>query len=690
MARTTPVNSGYTIIQGVTRGTNVSEVDSWIEYKVLSQSIETNSSQVRAILYSQARRPADTRQENTPRKYGYVQIDDGTKYWLTTTFNYQNNAICKFADHTFTVVHNVNGTKTITISGDFDFSEYVGKYLTGGSASGTVVLPTIPQYATISQSVQSKTETSITITWVSDSIIDYVWYSIDNGSTWVSVGSTKANTGSYTVTGLTANTAYNIKTRIRNKSSQLTTDSSALAVSTYSYPYASAMPNFILGDNVTITFFNPLGRTFSFSIIGADNTEITYPSWSINGTSYTGLSNMSSTVPALYATIPSAKKGTYKIKTTYGTNIITKTGGEYSVREADCKPSISALTYADVNSTSTAITQNNQHIVQTHSIVQYTATGVIGNMSATITSVQVVVNNQTYTLSKSGNDYIGGNASIDSGQNVTAVCTITDSRGFTKTSSVTVQMYAWEIPSAIITLGRHSNFYSETDITVDASYSSIDNKNTITIQYRKKKVNTSTWSTYASLSDNVLTTFTADNEYQWNIQVKLTDAFGGTVTYNLLLARGMPLIYFDRIRNSVGINCFPQADETLYLNGYDMGRYEGTVTLSSGWELYDSSAPIVLRRQGNVVYLRGVIAPSQEYTLGATAVQVGQIDDSAFYPDELVYQLCQGSDRSMWFLQVNSAGKIFASRHRDSNGTSYTTVSSTSYRWFPFSITWIK
>ena len=688
MARTTPVNSGYTIIQGVTRGTNVSEVDTWIEYKVTSQSIANNTSTIRVILYSQARRTASTKQEGTARQYGYVQIDDGTKYYLTTTFNFENHAVCKFADHTFTVTHNTNGTKTITISGDFDISAYVGKYLTGGSASGTVVLPTIPQYATVSQSVQSKTETSITITWTSDNIIDSVWRSIDNGSTWVSVDTTETNTGSYTVTGLTTNTAYNIKTRVRNKSSQLTTDSSALAVTTYSYPYASVMPDFVLGNAVKITFYNPLGRTFIFNVIG-NGTQID-GTWTVNGaTSYTGL-NATSTQTKLYATIPNAKSATYQIKCTYNSQSQTRTGGTFSALESACKPSITALTYADVNSTSTAITQNNQHIVQTHSTVQYTATGVAGNMSATISSVKVTVNNQTYTLSASGSNYVGGNASIDSGQNVTAICTVTDSRGYTATSSVTVQMYAWAIPSAIITMERHSNYYSETDITVDASYSSVDNKNTITIQYRTKKVSSSTWGSYATLSDDVLTTFTADNEYQWNVQVKLTDAFGGTITYNLLLARGMPLIYFDRIRNSVGINCFPQADETLYLNGYDMGRYEGTVTISSGWQLYDSSAPIVLRRQGNVVYLRGVIAPSQEYTLGATAVQVGQIDDSAFYPDELVYQLCQGSDRSMWFLQVNSAGKIFASRHRDSNGTSYTTVSSTSYRWFPFSITWIK
>ena len=580
MARTTPVNSGYTIINGSTTGTNGSKVNTWLEYKVLSQSIANNQSTVRVILYSQATISSSTHATGTPRQYGYVQVDSGTKYYLSTTFDYSNYQLIKFADHTFTITHNVNGTKSVTLSGAFDISAYVGKYITGGSASATVTLPTIPQYATVTQTVQSKTETSITMTWTSDSVIDYVKYSIDDGSTWVNVGAVNSTTGSYTISGLAIGTTYPIKTQVKNKSSQLTTDSEASNIATYNYPFASATPDFTLGGAVKITFYNPLGRTFAFRIV-VDGQEITDPSWTTNGTSWTGF-NDANTISSLYAKIPSAKSGTYYIRTAINGYILTSVvHGTFSANASVCKPSITSLTYADTNSTVTAITQNDQNIVQNRSTVQYTASGVTGNYSATISSVSVAVNNASYTLSKSGDNYIGGNATIDSGQNVTAICTVTDSRGFTATKSVTVRMYAWTLPTALITLNRQNNYYSETDITVDAMYSSVDGRNSVTITYKARVQGTSEWTVTGTLQDNVQSTFVADNQYVWEVQIIIVDAFGGTTTYNQTITRGMPLIFFDRLRMAVGINCFPEMDESLFLNGVNINRDIMTAKLTA-------------------------------------------------------------------------------------------------------------
>lgn len=95
-------------------------------------------------------------------------------------------------------------------------------------------LTDIPRYATSNQSLQSKTSYSITMYWSSDSIIDYVWYSKDNGVNWVAVGSVSAKSGSYTISNLSSSTTYQIKTRVRRQDSQLTTDSTMLSISTYS------------------------------------------------------------------------------------------------------------------------------------------------------------------------------------------------------------------------------------------------------------------------------------------------------------------------------------------------------------------------------------------------------------------------------------------------------------------------
>ncbi len=693
MARTTPVNAGYTIINGTTRGTNVTQVDTWVEYKVTAQSIANNTSTVRAILYSQARREATTKQEGTARQYGYVQVDSGTKYYLATTFNFENHAICKFADHTFTITHNTNGTKTIAIKADFDISAYVGPYLTGGSVSSNVTLPTIPQYSSVTQTVSARTETSLTIFWTSDQTVDRVSYSYDNGSTWSAVASVNTTSGSFSISGLTANTTYSVKTRVRNKTSQLVSDSAALSAATYSYPYCSSMPNFKLGNAVKLGFYNPLGREIQFNIIGNQNIQLP-PTWTISGTSYTGLNSMTTTVPQLYQQIPSSTSGTYKVKVTYGSSSITRTGGTYSANAENSSPTIGSFTYADVNSTTTAITGDNTKIIQSltgknNSTVRYTVGSFTTTYGATISSVSVAVNNQTYNLTASETSFIGGNAPIYSGSNVTATATATDSRGMTATKTITVAILPWSYPTAIVSLSRNSNFYSESTLKVDATYASLNGNNYTTIRYHKKKVSDTTYDSWVTIQDGVDTTVVADNTYEWNFVIEVYDRLAHT-TYTGFLGKGIPLVFFDRSKSSVGINCFPSENETLYLNGINLGYYSGTPTISSGWELYDSSNPLVLRRQGRTVYFRGVLKPTATTTLNSTAVQIASIP-AGFRPSELVYQLCQGSGTSMWFLQINSSGVVYASRFRDvgnANG-SYTQAQTTTYNWFPFSVSWI-
>lgn len=134
----------------------------------------------------------------------------------------------QMASGKLTIYHNSDGSKTFSIS--------MACWLYGGhdlSGSGSFELPTIPRYATVNQSLKSKTSTSITMNWSSDSTIDYIWYSKNNGTNWTAVGSVSAKNGSYTIPSLSSSTTYQIKTRVRRQDSQLTTDSTALSVSTY-------------------------------------------------------------------------------------------------------------------------------------------------------------------------------------------------------------------------------------------------------------------------------------------------------------------------------------------------------------------------------------------------------------------------------------------------------------------------
>ena len=502
---------------------------------------------------------------NWGNSISYSFTINGTSYSGTIP-GYDGRSTVTLKSGLQTVTHGIDGKKTISFS--FSVTDNAGQSYTPGnaSASGTMKLTDLPRNATVTQSNPAKTETDITISWTSNAVIDYIWYSSNNGSSWTGIDVTDGTSGTYTISGLTADTTYHVKTRVRRKDNQLTTDSTAMLVTTYAYPYANVRPNFNVGDRLTINIFNPLQREVTVTLIGADNSEIT--SDTITGTSVTGY-DTPTIVNALLASTPNAATATYKVKVTYESIETTTTGGTYTVGSAYA-PSIGVLSYEDIKASVIAITGNKLLIVRNQSQVEFTANGLTALQGATIASCTVNVNGNNYSLTISGSMAYGGYDTIDSASDLTVTFTVTDSRGISATKELTVTMLDWTIPSALIMAQRQSNYYSETDINVNAYYSSVDGKNSVTIQCRYKKTSDSSYSNWVTLQDEVTSVLSLDNLYEWNVQVKVTDLFGGTATYNLVIPLGMPIIYFDRIKNSVGINCFPQDNRSLEVNGKNL------------------------------------------------------------------------------------------------------------------------
>ena len=195
---------------------------------------------------------------------------------------------------------------------------------------------------------------------------------------------------------------------------------------------------------------------------------------------------------------------------------------------------------------------------------------------------------QTVNLSSASKTVTLG--ALNSSQDVQASVKVTDSRGNSTTKTINIKVADWQAPSAIITAKRHNNFYSETDINVDADYASVNGLNAITIQVRYKKQTESTWSAYVTLEDNVTSVLTLDNEYAWDIQVLLTDKFGST-TYNATLSRGMPIVFFDRILSSTGFNQFPKYEQSVEIAGRLFVNNEDIVSKFTGIGGIARSAP---------------------------------------------------------------------------------------------------
>ena len=168
----------------------------------------------------------------------------------------------------------------------------------------------------------------------------------------------------------------------------------------------------------------------------------------------------------------------------------------------------------------------------------------------------------------------------------------------------------WKIPSAIISLARHNNYYSETDLNVDASYAYIDGKNQVTIEYSyEENVEGATPSAYVAIEELRTYVLTLNNEKEWVVHVRVTDSLGGTVTYHVPLGKGTTIAYFDRKRESVGINMFPEHDGTLESKGL---IYEEGETLSYK---YESLNPV---RNDNGGFTDGTSIASTTWTTAAT------------------------------------------------------------------------
>lgn len=500
----------------------------------------------------------------------------GTSQTASGSFTLAPGATITLLSKSYTVAHNDDGSKQVTISAS------VGGNVMYANGSETVTLDTIPRYATVGQSLNARTETTATINWSASATVDYIWYSTNNGSSWTGINVADGTSGSYNITGLSAGTTYQIKTRVRRKDSQLTSDSTTLSVSTYAYPYANSMPNFTIGDKLTIGIYNPLKRTVTVNIIGADGSQISNDR--TTGTSITGYDN-DTVQNRLYASIPNSKNGKYSVKVTFGTTVTSKNGGTYSVKTAECAPIIGNLTYLDTDAGVVSITGNNQTIVQRQSQVQATITGLAARKSASIARCYISVNGTTYNAAVNGSTAVSDIFHFYSSGNQRVIVYLRDSRGVETNASFTIKVQEWKAPSLIVTLIRHNNFYSDTDITADADYSSVGGKNAVTITYTAVKEGEVIPSISGTLTDNVTSTLTLDNNYNWKVAVHIVDSFGSRATYVNRVARGMPIIFFDRLKSSVGINCFPKEENSLEVNGVNLSK--SIMTRSLGDDITD-------------------------------------------------------------------------------------------------------
>ena len=379
--------------------------------------------------------------------------------------------------------------------------------------------------------------------------------------------------------------------------------------------YPNNSPNFNIGDTIRI-HMNRVSNQFTHNVY-FEMGEATYTvaeGVTDNCTLDTSLSVISQ---SLYQLSANSKSYTNVVKVdTYNgsTKIGTKTC-QYIANVTNSEPTFD-VAYQDTNSTTLAITNNNQQIIRNNSTLQINVTNAESKNYATLRRVGVVIEGVGTYAEITGTSVNVNIGTLNLARDTDITVSLLDSRGFTTTKTITLTILDWVLPTAIITMNRVNNFYSETNINVDASYSSLDSKNSITIEYRIKKTTDSTWGAYSTLQDNVQSQFTADNLYEWDVQVRVSDRIG-SATYNLPLGKGIPILFIDRLLRSLGIDCFPTIPSSLEINGSE------AITRKTQYNYSLNETIIGTWIDGKPLYQKTVYIPSLPSSAGQQTYSTG-------------------------------------------------------------------
>lgn len=519
------------------------------------------------------------------------------------------------------VTDGTNGTYTISgLSANTTYSiktrvRRKDSQLTTDSSALSVTTYKIP-----TNSSTSRIETSITMSWSIDSTADYIWYSKDNGSTWIAVGSVSSTSGTYTISGLTANTTYKIKTRIRRKATQTTYDCATVSVTTFNYPYITAVDtsNLTIGNSQKLTLYNPLSRTVTIKMHQTSTSGTQLYSGSTSGTSIT----FTPTASTLYASIPSVKSDKCVYSAIYSG--VTKTTGQYTytINESVCKPTFSNFTYADVDSTVQNVVGNNQILVNNNSDCKFTisvANKAIAKNSASIVQYKFEWGNKSITASYSSSADV--TASIYDSTGNTLKVTAVDSRGLSTTVTKTITNIAYvsavvnEVQTARVN-GVDAKTYLSAKFTLwkgnwqGGSNSNYENQ----LKYVGYRVfDGSSWTSYFDITDEVKSAISSSNgtnsivitlPLSAELEIHKNGSSGGfeigkEYKIQILIKDGTenatftPYSYQATLQTDVtdgkvglsrykdadgnyhyGINCMPDAEFTLAVDGIGILSYE--------------------------------------------------------------------------------------------------------------------
>ena len=505
--------------------------------------------------------------------------------------------------YTVRVYHNSNGTKTgVALSAYWRFSgTYSGTSITSITASTTIDLDAIDRTApTVTCAISNITANGFKISATSSATADQWFYSLDNGATSTLFSSTAGTSANTTITTLSPNTTYYVRAMVRKKSNQVYGETSTVTVKTLGGAIINSCPT-ITADAATVTFkpnVTVYDASYSYYLsICNGSTEyvaLSARTWS-KGTADRTITLSQTERADLLDAMASLKSftATIKVVTKSGTTQIGSTSSctcTVQTTSSNSAPTMTAFSYKDSRSTTSALTGNNQLFIQSYSYLYVTPGVATAKNGASIVKYAATCNGVTYsnTTGAAINLYeVAKSGTVD------VVVTATDSRGYTvsNTQQITVIPYAKPKVSSI-SLRRTNDIEAEMQLVFNGSISPITvdgtQKNSLLyVQYRYKLTSATTYGSYTTITSAVtqsgtsfsysnleLCSLDANSSYDFHVYIR--DQLNTLSALNLYFTvpQGTPLVALRK--KKVGINT-PTPDSAIHVVGD--GHFEGNVRI---------------------------------------------------------------------------------------------------------------
>lgn len=502
---------------------------------------------------------------------------------------------------TVRVSHNADGTKSgVPLSASWRFSgTYSGVSVGTITASTIVTLNSIDRTPpTVSCTVSNITANGFRISAASSATADQWFYSLDNGGSSTLFSSTAGTSASITLSNLSPNTTYYVRALARKKSNQVygesgtitvktlggavllscgsfSADAASISLSLRVTVYNAAYTNYITIKNGSTTYLSLAGRVWS--------AGTAYRTITLTASERTTLLNAMASVKSFTATIELVtKSGSTQIGSASTCTCTIRTS------QANSGPSLSGFTFADSYSTTTAITDNNQVLIQDYSRLTVTPGTATARNGASIVSYSAVCSGVTKS-NTTGAALSLGTIGTSGTRDITL--TVTDSRGYTAsvTQSVTVVPYSKPRVSSV-SLRRTNDIETEMQLVFNGSISPITvdgtQKNSLLYaRYRYKLTSASSYNSYTSILGSVTATSSSfsfsnlelcnlDSESSYDFHLQIRDQLNSLTSLDLyfVVSQGTPLVALRK--KMVGINT-PSPEAALHVVGDT--RVEGTL-----------------------------------------------------------------------------------------------------------------